>query len=281
MASKMLYIFSKQEDKMINIKLGGKNRQTVLSGLSAVLVMALILTLLMITGFLFASNMDDRIESTAKKSYVFKTFLKSDDIQIHSQDGIVSLTGTVASEAHLLLAAETVADLPGVKSVANKLEVAGGIPEKNSDAWIRLSVKNMLLLHRNLDASNTQIDVKDGQVTLQGEASSQAAKALTTEYIKDVEGVTEVYNKMTVWTTAKTKQKLVEEFIDDASIKAQIKLALLFHRGTNPLRADITVKNGAVSVVGTAKNAAEKELIGKRIEDIPGVISIDNRMNIE
>jgi hyperosmotically inducible protein len=266
---------------MANIEIDQKHRQTLLSGLAAVLVMAIILTLLMITGYLFATDTDDRIESTAKQSYVFKTFLKNDDIQIHSQDGIVSLTGTVASEAHLLLAAETVADLPGVKSVDNKLEVVGGIPEKYSDAWIRMSVKNMLLLHRNLDASNTQIDVKDGQVTLQGEASSQAAKALTTEYVKDVEGVKDVDNKMTVWTTAKAVQKTVGEFVDDASIKAQIKLALLFHRGTNPLRADITVKNGAVIVSGTAKNAAEKELVGKRIEDIPGVRSIDNRMTIE
>jgi hypothetical protein len=36
-----------------------------------------------------------------------------------------------------------------------------------------------------------------------------------------------------------------------------------------------------VTVSGMAKNAAEKELVGKRIEDIHGVISIDNRMTVE
>jgi hypothetical protein len=34
-------------------------------------------------------------------------------------------------------------------------------------------------------------------------------------------------------------------------------------------------------VSGMAKNAAEKELVSKRIEDIHGVVSIDNRMIIE
>jgi osmotically-inducible protein OsmY len=225
--------------------------------------------------------MDEKIEATAKKSYVFKTYLKGDDIQVHSQDGVVTLTGTVASEPHLLLAAETVADLPGVKTVDNKLEVIGGIPEKNSDAWIQMSVKNMLMLHRNLDGANTTVDVKDGLVTLHGEVGSEAEKGLTGEYVKDVEGVNDVDNKMTVATAPKTKHRTVGEYIDDASIKSQIKLALLFHRGTNPLRAHITVKRGVVTVSGMAKNAAEKELVSKRIADIHGVISIDNRMIIE
>lgn len=235
----------------------------------------------MITGFLVASEMDRQIESTAEKSYVFKTYLKGDDIQIHSQDGVVTLTGTVSDESHLLLAADTVADLPGVKRVDNRLEVTGGIPAQNTDAWIRMRVKTMLGLHGNVDGANTEVDVKDGLVTLHGEVSSQAEKGLTAEYVKDVEGVKDVDNKMTVATAPKTKHRTVGEFIDDSSIKSQIKLALLFHRGTNPFRADITVRNGVVTVSGKAKNAAEKELVGKRIEDIHGVKEIHNRMIIE
>ena len=249
-----------------------KYQKTLLLGAAALLVIA---------GSLCAANIDEQIESTAKNSYVFKIYLKGDDIQVHSQDGVVTLTGTVAEEPHLLLAADTVADLPGVKSVVNKLEVVGGIPEKNSDAWIRIRVKNVLMLHRNLDIDNPEVAVKDGLVTLHGEVGSQAEKGLAVEYVKDLEGVKDVDNKLTVATAPKTKNRTVGEFIDDASIKSQIKLALLFHRGTNPFRANITVKRGVVTVSGMAKNAAEKELVSKRIEDIPGVVSIDNRMTIE
>ena len=81
-----------------------------------------------------ASKMDDRIESSAKKSYVFKTHLKGDDIKIQSMDGAVTLTGTVSEESHKTLAQETVASWPGVKSVDNKLEVKGERPTENSDA---------------------------------------------------------------------------------------------------------------------------------------------------
>ena len=88
---------------------------------SAVLMMAVV-ALLVISMPVYASKMDDRIESSAKKSYVFKTYLKDDDIKIQSKDGAVTLTGTVSEESHKSLAQETVAGLPGVKSVDNRLE---------------------------------------------------------------------------------------------------------------------------------------------------------------
>ena len=84
---------------------------------------------MLFTGSLFSQGTDRRIESSAKKSYVFITYLKGDDIQVRSRDGVVTLTGTVSEESHLSLAVDTVADLPGVKSVVNRLEVKGGIPE--------------------------------------------------------------------------------------------------------------------------------------------------------
>ncbi len=63
-----------------------------------------------------ASKTDDQIVSSAKNSYVFKTYLKNDDIKIQSKNGAVTLTGTVSEESHKTLARETVAGLSGVKS---------------------------------------------------------------------------------------------------------------------------------------------------------------------
>ncbi len=49
-----------------------------------------------------------------------------------------------------------------------------------------------------MSVATTAVDVKDGIVTLRGEASSQAQKDLTTEYAKDIEGVKGVNNLMIV-----------------------------------------------------------------------------------
>ncbi len=78
-----------------------------------------------------ANETDDRIESSAKKSYVFKTHLKDDSIKTVSKNGDVTLTGTVADSSHKSLAQDTVESLPGVKSVDNQLKIKRENPATN------------------------------------------------------------------------------------------------------------------------------------------------------
>jgi osmotically-inducible protein OsmY len=228
-----------------------------------------------------ASETDDRIESSAKQSYVFKTYLKNDAIHIQSKDGAVTLTGTVSEEFHKSLAQETVAGLPGVKSVDNRLELKGKHPAEHSDAWLVTKVKTTLLFRRNVSGSQTQVNAKDGTVTLRGEATSQAQRELTTEYAKDVEGVKDVTNKMTVSKTSKKPGETMGEKIDDASITAQVKMALVSHRSTSILNTQVETNAGVVTLGGKARNAAEKDLVTNLITDINGVKSVVNNMTID
>jgi len=245
-----------------------------------VALMVAMVALLAISMPVYASKMDDRIESSAKKSYVFKTYLKGDDIKIQSKDGVVTLTGSVSEESHRSLAQETVAGLPGVKTVDNRLEVKGERPAENSDAWLMMKVKTTLLFHRSVSASKTEVDVKDGIVTLRGEAASQAQKELTTEYAKDVDGVKDVKNEMVVSMPSK-KTGTVGDKIDDASITALVKLTLLYHRSTSALNTSVTTENGVVTLGGKAENATEKDLATKLANDVNGVKSVKNRMTIK
>src|ERR1035437_3905658 len=91
-------------------------------------IMMAVVALLAFSGSVFAANMDSRIESSARQSYVFKTYLQGDDIKIKSINGAVTLTGVVSENFHKSLAHETVADLPGVKSVDNRLEIKDAPP---------------------------------------------------------------------------------------------------------------------------------------------------------
>jgi len=228
-----------------------------------------------------AATMDSRIELSAKQSYVFKTYLQGDDIKIQSRDGAVTLTGIVSENFHKSLAQETVAGLPGVNSVDNRLEVKGAPPTANSDAWLRDKVKVALLFHRNVSSGTTEVDVTDGIVTLRGEAANQSQKELSTEYARDVEGIKDVKNEMSVSKSLKKTPRTVGEKIDDASISAQVNMTLLNHRSTSVLNTSVKTKRGVVTVGGKARNAAEKELVTKLVADINGVKSVTNRMTIE
>ena len=237
-------------------------------------------TLLISNTSLRASETDDRIESSAKKSYVFKTYLKDDSIKTDSKSGVVTLTGTVTDASHKSLAQDTVEGLPGVKSVDNQIIVKGENPPEHSDAWISMKVKSALLFHRNVRATKTEVNVKDGVVILSGEASSQAQKELTTEYAKDVENVKEVKNTMTVIEIPTQSSSTMGEKIDDASITAQVKSSLITHRSTSALKTKVETTDGVVTLSGIAKNAAEKALVTKLVTDIKGVSSVINNMTI-
>jgi len=226
-----------------------------------------------------AASTDSRIESSAAKSYVFKTYLKDDSIKTESKDGVVTLTGTVADASHKSLAENTVASLPGVRSVDNQLVVNGGQPAEHSDTWISMKVKSALLFHRDVSATGTTVYTKDGVVTLQGEASSMAQKDLTTEYARDIDNVKEVDNQMTIAKTP-TSRATTGDKIDDASITAEVKSSLMSHRSTSAMHTGVTTTDGVVTLSGVAKNDAEKSLVTKLATDINGVTSVINNMTI-
>lgn len=237
-----------------------------------------VLVLLTISGPVLAANMDSKIESSAEESHVFTNNLKDDDIKVRSNAGIVTLTGNVSQESHKTLAGETVANLPKVKSVDNQLEVNGEQPEAMSDAWLLTKVKTTLLYHRSVSVG-TEVAVKNGIVTLNGVADNQAQKELTTEYAKDIDGVKDVNNEMTVSMSGEESQPIGAKF-DDASTTALVKITLLSHRSTSALKTAVTTTDGVVVLTGKASNTAEKNLATKLAGDVNGVQSVQNDMTV-
>ncbi len=247
--------------------------------------MKIILVMMSICASAFANitvatpDTDRAIEKTISQMYVFKVLLIEDDIKVEAKDGVVTLTGTVMDEPHKALAEEAVSSLPTVKSVNNNLNSTAGITADKADERLSRKVKIVLIMHRSVNGFNTTVSSKEGKVTLTGEAINAAQKQLTTEYAKDVEGVTKVNNEMTVAKKSPEKETVGEK-IDDASITAQIKVSLLFHRSTSVLKTQVKTESGVVTLSGMAKNAAEIELVTKLVKDINGVTDVDNQMTL-
>ncbi len=228
-----------------------------------------------------ASEIDDRIESMFEKSFIYKTYLKDENVKISSSDGAVTLSGSVSGENDKLLAYNIVEALPDIKSVDNRIEITGEPHDEKSDIWIGMKVKGVLMYHSNVNAIGTDVSVKEGIVTLKGEADSQAQKELTSEYAKDIDGVKEVSNEMTIAAAPEPAQQTLGEKIDDASVTAQVRMALLTHHSTRYVNTKIVTNDGEVTLTGITKNDAEKSLFTKIVSDIQGVSSVKNEMTVE
>ena len=248
-------------------------------------LMATVASTFLVNTPLFATEADDRIEASAKQTYVFRTYLKNDNIKMRSKDGLVTLFGTVADPSHKALAEETVSGLPGVTGVQNTLVDKDTTKDTKSDAWLITKVKATLLFHKNVNASGTEVSGQNGTITLGGQATSAAQKDLTSEYAKDVEGVRNVTNEMTVANQTvvadTTKTDAAIEAIDDTSITAMVKTTLLSHRSTSGLKTMVETKDGVVTLAGKAKTGAEKDLAGKYASDVHGVKDVSNNLIVE
>lgn len=227
-----------------------------------------------------ASVSDDAIEASFKKTYVNQTYLKNDSITTESKEGVVTLTGTVSEESHKAMAQDTAEGITGVIRVDNQLATKAEVAAENKDAWINRKVKLSLLFHRHVDSGNTVVEVKDGVVTLKGEAINAAQKDLTAEYASDIEGVTKVKNEMTVSAAPVLAERTEGKKIDDASITAQVKMSLATHRSTSSVKTKVETRDGKVTLTGIAKNDAEKTLVSKLVNDIQGVTDVNNQMTV-
>lgn len=228
---------------------------------------------------LYASSAtDSQIEDAAKASYNYRTVLEG-HVKVSVKDGVVTLHGTVADSDQKTLAEDTVSNLPGVVSVVDKIKVESE-PAEHSDGWIALKIRTQLLIHANVSATATKVNVTDGVVTLTGTVDNSAQKDLTEAYVKDVEGVKSVNNDLTVKSPAENEHT-VNETIDDASITSQVKFALLSHHSTSALKTKVTTKNGVVIITGEADSDAEKDLVSKLASSVRGVQSVQNDMTVK
>jgi osmotically-inducible protein OsmY len=228
---------------------------------------------------LFASSETDRkIEDTTMASYNFRTVLDG-HVQVKSDGGIVTLTGTVQDKDQRSLAEDTVDNIPGVMSVNNEIVVSAAFAE-HSDAWIAFKIRGELLIKANVSAASTTVAVKNGVATLSGTADNIAQKELTEVYASQVDGVKSVDDYIVVNPTP-TMGETVAENMDDASITTQVKYTLLSHKATSALRTKITTTDGAIEITGEANSDAEKDLVTKLAQDIRGVKSVTNDMTVK
>jgi hyperosmotically inducible protein len=237
----------------------------------------LFLTLLVSPMALIASSVIDRqIEYAAKASYNYRTVLEN-KVNVRADHGVVTLFGTVPDGQDCELAVATVEDLPGVASVKNEITIKSPYPE-HSDSWIALKVRSRLLVEANVSASTTHVSAQSGVITLTGTAVNGAQKELTGAYAKDIAFVKSIKNDIVVNAAERESSSAV---LDDASITALVKLALLRHTSPNSHTTTVTTHDGIIVVTGEASSDAERSLVTKLAQGVRAVKSVSNHMTVK
>jgi len=161
---------------------------------------------------LWDSTVDATTTAAVKSRLLWNRNVSGMDIGVSTEDGVVTLTGEVASTEEKDLAGELAENSQGVERVNNELEVRGepaavaetervaestadavdDLGDTISDAWIRTKVKSALVFTRNVPGGSIHVRVNDGVVSLRGIVDSEDQKTLAISTAADIKGVAHV-----------------------------------------------------------------------------------------
>jgi osmotically-inducible protein OsmY len=111
-------------------------------------------------------------------------------IQVGVEDGVVVLEGVVRTEVARQLAPVVVSTVPGVKRVISRL---------TSDTEIQIRVASAIMADRRFQRSKPiQVESFLGNVRLRGRVPSAEHKILAEQIARQVPGVKDVINELTV-----------------------------------------------------------------------------------
>ncbi len=164
-----------------------------------------------------AAVTDTWITAKIQSKYVLDADVKARDIDVTTQNGVVTLTGAVGSERERRQAMALARNTDGVLQVTDQLQLvppertadgAGAAARVNGttgnvvtgvdDAWITTKVQGQYFLEPDVKGNDIDVDTRNGVVTLAGSVESQAARQLAESIARETEGVSRVVNRLTV-----------------------------------------------------------------------------------
>jgi hyperosmotically inducible periplasmic protein len=145
------------------------------------------------------------------------------------------------------------------------------------DSVIGAKVKTALIESPDTKARQIDVKVNKGTVMLAGAVETQAEKAQAGMLARKVEGVHDVQNSLTVGIEKRT----AGEVVDDASLTARVKAALVGNTITKARQIDVDTHKGVVELHGFVDSQAEINEALKEARAVSGVVDVRNDLEVK
>ncbi|MBI2383494.1 MAG: BON domain-containing protein [Gammaproteobacteria bacterium] len=156
-------------------------------------------------------------------------------------------------------------------------------PQPIRDAYLEGRIAGALALDPQVSVFDIDVEVKNGVAFLSGAVGSKVERDIAKEVARGVEGVTEVRNSIQVQEQAprqRRERRTIGQAIDDAAIAGSVKSSLLANENTGGLEIHVTARDGLVTLTGTVKSEAEKQLAGLIAKNASGVTEVRNELAV-
>ena len=220
-----------------------------------------------------AVRSDEELQRDVLAELKWDTGVGPNEIGVIVKDGVVTLTGWVDSYAKKWAAVEAAQRVTGVKAVADEIEVRLPGSSQRTDADIAAAARRALEWDALVPVDNIEIIVSKGVVTLKGEVPWHYQKEDAERVIRRLVGVRGVVNLLTVRSQLRPSPE---------ELKRDIENALVRDAELDATRIQVEVKDdGTVVLKGTVRSWAEREEAERVAWRGPGVIAVENLIEVE
>jgi len=232
-----------------------------------------LLALLSMTAMASTGRYDQQIQQAVSKKMHGAKQLQNVNSSV--EDGIVTLTGTVGVYQDKLDAARKIKKVANIAGVRNDIAVAG---ENVPDAQLQQKLAKKLAYDRVGYSDNTfnylAINIKDGVVTLTGDAVFDVPMDSAMDIVAHTPGVKDVVNDVKVLSVS-----MFDDSLRIRTARAIYRDSVLGRYATDPVHPiRIVVDNGHVTLYGSVESSMDKNIAGVRVSGVSGAFSVDNKL---
>jgi osmotically-inducible protein OsmY len=191
---------------------------------------------------------------------------------VSAKDGVVTLTGKVASLAEKNAAEEAAEAVRGVRALANEIEIELPETARRDDSHIAAAALAALKAHASLPSSDIKVIVRDGWITLEGEVALRFQADTAERVVQNLWGVRGIINSLTL-----------KPLPDATALDVKTKIENAFRRHAQ-LDADairVSVEGGKLILSGEVHSLRERNDAEAAAWAAPGVRQIENRIRVQ
>ena len=212
---------------------------------------------------------NDELRVAVEEELLYDPRVDNREIAVETEDGVVTLRGTVGSLRERLEARKAAKRVIGVSDVHDELQVKLLGSKGKDDAELRGAVLQALTLDSEVP-STVDATAVAGAVTLTGTANHHFQREEAEQVASKVEGVTSVDNQIILVPPPPTEHE-----IEHTITKALERTAKREAEGIT-----VEIADGTVALYGTVDSWADRDAVLAAAWRAPGVSQVDDYLTV-